>query len=90
MRKVALALTFMKGPEVAGWVTSMGNWLDELVPANDDIPLVWDHFVMEFTLQYWDSQRQQRACAQLEACKMQFPLVGQYIAKFEDIGKYIL
>jgi hypothetical protein len=40
MRKVALALTFMKGPEVVGWVTSMGNWLDGLVPANDDIPLV--------------------------------------------------
>jgi hypothetical protein len=56
MRKVALALTFMKGPEVAGWVTSMGNWLDGLVPANNDIPLVWDHFVTEFMSQYRDSQ----------------------------------
>jgi hypothetical protein len=87
MRKVTLALTLMKGPEVAGWVTSMGNWLDGLVPANDDIPLVWDHFVTEFTLQYQDSQRQQRARAQLEACKMQFPHVDQYIAKFEDLAR---
>jgi hypothetical protein len=86
MRKVALALTFMKGPEVVGWVTSMGNWLDGLVPANDDIPLVWDHFVTEFTSQYRDSQRQQRARAQLESCKMQFPHVDQYIAKFEDLA----
>jgi hypothetical protein len=87
MRKVALALTFMKGPEVAGWVTSMGNWLDGLVPANDDIPLVWDHFITEFTSQYRDSQQQQRARTQLEACKMQFPHVDQYIAKFEDLAR---
>jgi hypothetical protein len=77
----------MKGPEVAGWVTSVGNWLDGLISANDDISAVWDHFVAEFTFQYWDSQGQQQARIQLEACKMQFPHIDQYIAKFEDLAR---
>ena len=33
IKKAALTLTLIKGPEVAGWVCDMGHWIDQLNPT---------------------------------------------------------
>jgi len=38
IKKVALTLTLIKGPQVAGWTHDMGTWLDTLDPVLDNIP----------------------------------------------------
>jgi len=38
IKKVALTLTLMKGPQVAGWTCDMGMWLDTLDPVLNNIP----------------------------------------------------
>ena len=42
IKKVAVALSFIKGPQVAEWVGDYGRVLDTLDPTNDNIPAVWD------------------------------------------------
>jgi len=66
IKKVALTLTLMKGPQVAGWTCDMGTWLDTLDPILDNIPDVWDQFLYEFSQQYQDSQRENRARGEIE------------------------
>jgi len=61
MCKVSITLTMIKGSEVARWACDMGQWIDTLDPAIDDIELVWEQFQAEFTEQFTDSQQQQRA-----------------------------
>jgi len=38
MKKIALTLTLMQGEKVAGWAHDMGEALDELNPATNNIP----------------------------------------------------
>jgi hypothetical protein len=45
--KVALALTFIKGPEVTRWTAAIGRWIDRLDQINDNILAVWDQFLQE-------------------------------------------
>jgi len=40
MHKVSITLTMIKGSEVAGWACDMGQWVDSLDPAVDNIELV--------------------------------------------------
>jgi len=49
----------IKGSEVAGWACDMGQWIDTLDPAIDNIELIWEQFQTEFTKQFTDSQQQQ-------------------------------
>jgi len=65
----------------------MGRWIDALDPAIDDIELVWEQFQTEFTEQFTDLQQQQRARLDLNNCRMKFPEIDQYIAKFEDLAR---
>jgi len=44
MKKIALVLTLMQGDKVADWVNDMGQALDELDPATDNIPALWTMF----------------------------------------------
>jgi hypothetical protein len=84
--KVALALTFIKGPEVAQWTAAMGRWIDVLDQLADNIPAVWDQFLVELEEQFMDSTIGQRPCIELERLKMCFPEVDRYISKFEDLA----
>jgi len=86
IKKVALTLTLMKGPQVAGWTCNMGMWLDTLNPVLDNIPDVWDQFLFKFLQQYQDSQRENRARGEIECCTMKFPEIDDYIARFEDLS----
>jgi len=87
IKKVALTLTLMKGPQVAGWTRDMGTWLDTLDPILDNIPDVWDQFLYEFSQQFQDSQRENRARGEIERCTMKFPEIDDYIARFEDLSR---
>jgi hypothetical protein len=61
IQKVSIALTLIQGPQVATWVRDVGTWIDSLHQVDDDVQLVWDTFVQEFTEHFTDSQEQQRA-----------------------------
>jgi len=87
IKKVALTLTLMKGPQVAGWTRNIGNWLDTLDPIADNIPDVWDQFLYEFSQQYQDSQRENRARGKIERYTMKFLEIDDYIAQFKDLAR---
>src|SRR5579863_8171835 len=50
--KVALALTFMDGPEVAKWTQTIGVWINTLDPVAQNISYVWETFQMQFLDQF--------------------------------------
>ena len=66
IKKAALTLTLIKGPEVAGWVRDMGHWIDQLNPTLDNVPFVWEQLLLEFARQFHDSQQEDRARIKLE------------------------
>jgi hypothetical protein len=86
IRKVALALTFIKGPDVAWWAAAMGQWIDGLDQVNNNVPAVWDQFIQELKDQFMDSTVSQRSRVELEQLKMCFPEIDQYISKFKDLA----
>ncbi len=44
IKKVALAITLIKGPNVTGWMRALGELLHALDPIHDNIPALWEHF----------------------------------------------
>jgi len=74
----------IQGPLVAEWTRTMGEWIDTLQPV-DDIPTVWEQFLTEFATQYQDTQRQQRARAELKALHLKWPEIDQYANNFERL-----
>jgi len=85
IKKVAFTLTLMHGPQIAGWKCDVGNFLDTLDPVHNNIPDIWNQFLHEFAEQYQDSQKENRARAQLENCHMKFPEINDYISHFEEL-----
>ena len=85
MKQVYFTLSCMKGDDVAGWVRDVGEVVEQLNPIADNIPEIWNRFVVEFTNQYMDSAREDRAQAKLETLKMKDSLIDEYIAKFEEL-----
>ena len=87
IKKAALTLTLIKGPEVAGWVCNMGHWIDQLNPTIDNVPVVWEQFLLEFARQFHDSQQEDRAHIKLENLRISFPDIDGYISQFEDLAR---
>jgi len=87
IKKVAFMLTLIKGADTTGWTRDIQTWLEGLDPVTDNVPTVWDQFLVEFAQQYQDSQQGQCACLKLEHLKMIHPLIDKYIAKFEDAAR---
>ena len=85
MKKIALTLTLIQGEKVAEWANNIGEVLDELNPAMDNVPALWDTFLAEFQEQYLDTQSADRACAELENLTMKIPYIDEYISKFEEL-----
>jgi len=85
MKKIALVLTLMQGEKVADWANDIGEALDELNPATDNIPALWTTFLEEFREQYLDTQAADRARTELETLTMKIPFIDEYISKFEDL-----
>ena len=63
----------------------MGTWIDNLHPVDDNIPEIWEHFLIEFEAQFLDSQKTERARVSLKQLKFIFPNIDQYIAEFEEL-----
>jgi hypothetical protein len=87
IRRVAIALTFIKGPTVDEWALNQGDWVDRLDPLLEDVPDVWIHFLNEFWNQFQDTQAEERARLQIESMKMKWPDVDQYIQDFERVAR---
>jgi len=85
MKKIALTLTLMQGEKVARWAHNIGEALDELDPATDNIPALWDTFLSEFQKQYLDTQAVDQAHAKLENLTMKMPYIDEYISKFKEL-----
>jgi len=85
MKKIALTLTLMQGEKVEGWASDIGEVLDDLNPATDNIPALWMVFLEEFQKQYLDTQSADRARAELENLTMKVPYIDEYISKFEEL-----
>ena len=87
IKKVAFTLSHIQGAETAGWKRDMGRLLDALDPIADNVPTLWDQFLLEFRTQYQDTQRHNRARAQIETHRMKFPDIDQYISSFEELAR---
>jgi len=44
IKKVTLAITLIKGSDVAGWTRALGELLHTLDPVHDNVPALWEHF----------------------------------------------
>jgi hypothetical protein len=87
IRRIAIVLTFIKGPTVDEWALNQGDWVDRLDPLLEDVPDVWIHFLNEFRNQFQNTQAEERARLQIENMKMKWPDVDQYIQDFERIAR---
>jgi hypothetical protein len=86
IKKVVFTLTLIKGLEVAGWTCDIGAWIDTMDPVADNLPEVWDTFLVEFATQFQDSSREEWARIDLENCCMCYPYIDEYISKFEGLA----
>ena len=77
LKKVSLTLTLIKGPEVVGWVWDIGRWINQLDPAINNVPLVWEQFLHKFAQQFQDSQCEDRARIKIENLHMKFPEIDE-------------
>src|SRR5258708_4448997 len=48
IKKLYLAITLIKGADVAGWTRTLGELLRALDPVHDNVPALWEHFEREF------------------------------------------
>src|SRR5258708_4203612 len=54
IKKVALAITLIKGPDIAGWTRALGELLRALDPVHNNVPTLWEHFEREFRKKFQD------------------------------------
>jgi len=85
IKKVALAITLIKGPDVTGWTRALGELLRALDPVHDNVPALWEHFKREFQKKFQDSSKQQRARASLDNHCMKWPDINTYISSYEEL-----
>jgi hypothetical protein len=86
LKRIALALTLIKGPLVANWVRDFGDFFDTLGPA-DDVPAAWQAFLNEFAQQFQDTQREEKAKLKLQGLRMKWPEIDAYILQFEQLAR---
>ena len=85
MKRIAIALTCIKGPEVNWWTQQQLKWLMTLQPA-DDTNATYQQFIANFCACFMDSQKAQRVRIELQMLKMTWPEIDEYISKFESIA----
>jgi hypothetical protein len=87
IKKVTFTLSHIQGAETVGWKRNMGRLLDALDPVVDNVPTLWEQFLLEFRTQYQDTQHHNRARAQIETHRMRFPNIDQYISSFKELAR---
>ena len=85
IKRIAIALTCIKGPKVNWWTQQQLKWLMTLQPA-DDNNATYQQFITNFHACFMDSQKAQRARIKLQSLKMTWPEIDEYISKFESIA----
>ena len=85
IKRIAIALMCIKGPEVNRWMQQQLEWLMTLQPA-DDNNTMYQQFIANFHAHFMDSQKAQRARIELQTLKMTWPEIDEYISKFESIA----
>ena len=85
IRCIAIALTFIKGPKVNGWVEAMLQAIEQLHPIQDNIEYTYTDFLHRFQTQFTDSTKQETAQAALDKHHFKFPFIDQYISDFETL-----
>ena len=85
IKRIAIALTCIKGPEVNQWTQQQLEWLMTLQPM-DDNNNTYQQFITNFCNHFMDSQKAQRARIELQTLKMTWPEIDEYISKFESIA----
>ena len=85
IKRIAITLTCIKGPEVNRWTQQQLKWLMTLQPANDN-NTTYQQFIANFRACFMDSQKAQRARIELQTLKMTWPEIDEYISKFESIA----
>ena len=84
IKRIAIALTCIKGPKVNQWMQQQLEWLMTLQPA-DDTNATYQQFIANFCACFMDSQKAQRARIELQMLKMTWPEIDEYISKFKSI-----
>ena len=84
IKRIAITLTCIKGPEVNRWTQQQLEWLMTLQPA-DNNNTTYQQFITNFCNCFLDSQKAQRARIELQTLKMTWPEIDEYISKFESI-----
>ena len=84
IKRIAITLTCIKGPEVNRWTQQQLEWLMTLQPVNDT-HATYQQFIINFCTCFMDSQKAQRVRIELQTLKMTWPEIDEYISKFESI-----
>src|SRR6267142_1513999 len=92
-QRIALCLSFIRGPKVDNWVEEKINQLQRAVlgdPANGILPThrptneaLWNSFGADFKAAYQDTAAEENAYAQLKDLYMIEDRIDEYIAHFE-------
>ena len=85
IKRITIALTCIKGPEVNRWTQQQLKWLMTLQPT-DDNNTTYQQFITNFRNHFMDSQKAQRVRIELQMLKMTWPEIDEYISKFESIA----
>jgi hypothetical protein len=89
IRRIVIALTFIKGPKVNRWVEAMLQAIEQLNPIADNIEYAYTNFLNHFQTQFTDSTKQEAAQAALDKHQFKFPFIDQYISDFETLVRKV-
>jgi hypothetical protein len=89
-KRVALCLSFFKGPKVDSWVVLQIGWLQDVTNRQHNLiahqdPRLWDIFKAEFCRAFTDTAREQNVYKKLVALKMTGGDLDTYIADFKKL-----
>ncbi len=72
IRQIAITLTFIKGPQVNGWVEGILEGLEQLHPIANNIEYTYIDFLACFEVQFMDSTKQETTQASLNHLTFRF------------------
>jgi hypothetical protein len=88
MQRIALALTYIKGPKVNNWSHQYADYLADQVWNQGRLPTdeaLWNDFVIAFRRQFRDTGDRERAWGKLQTLEMKGKDLDGYIAEFETL-----
>jgi len=87
IQHITIMLTFIKGPQVDGWIKGILEGLKQLHPIDNNVEYTYLNFLMRFEAQFADSTKQEVTQASLNHLSFHFPSIDQYISDFEMLAR---